>query len=59
MKTLLFQLEYQGEKTEIWETECKTLLAAWAEMDNQPEEGGWISFKGEDEFLIVNGGFVG
>lgn len=59
MKTLLFQLEYQGEKTEIWETEEKTLEGAWAEIDNQPEEGGWISFKNEDEFLVVNGGFVG
>ena len=59
MKTIMMQYENNGEKFEIWETECKTLESAWAEMDDQPEEGGWISFKGEDEFLVVNGGFVG
>ena len=47
MKTLLFQLEYQGEKFEIWQTECETLETAWQEIDERPEVGGWISFKGE------------
>ncbi len=58
MKTLLFQLEYQGEKFEIWQTECETLETAWQEIDERPEVGGWISFKGENEILVVNGGFV-
>lgn len=61
MKKVMMQYEYNGEKFEIWETKEKTLEGAWAEMDNQPKEGGWVSFENEneDEFLIVNGGFVG
>jgi len=57
MKSVMFLAEYNGESFEIWQTECETLEEAWAEIDDRPEVGGWISFKGEKEIMVVNGGF--
>lgn len=53
------QMQYQdgGEWFAIWETRTDDLEAAWEEMDQQPEEGGHIRFKGSEKFMVVNGGF--
>lgn len=59
MKMLLIQHDYQGEKFPMWPTDAETLAEAWAEIEieGKPETGAWISFDGEDEYMIVNGGF--
>lgn len=59
MKKVMMQYEYNGEKFEIWETGETVLKKAWDEIDDdaRPENGGWIYFEGNDEFIIVNGGF--
>ena len=57
LKALQMQYEEGGEWFEIWETRTDDLEAAWEEMDQQPEEGGHIRFKGSEKFMVVNGGF--
>ena len=58
MNTLLMKFEQNGESFPIWNTNQTDLESAWNEMDEQPTEGGWITFNGgKDEFLVVNGGF--
>lgn len=54
---LQMQYEFNGEWFDIWETRNDDLETAWDEMDQQPEEGGRIRFKGSDQFMVVNGGF--
>ena len=59
-RSLQMQYEYNGEWFDIWETtpiRKNDLQAAWNEIDNQPEEGGYIRFKGEYGTMAVNGGF--
>jgi len=57
MKTVMMQYEPNGEKFAIWQTDCETLNEAWNEIDGRPETGAWISFEGEKEIMVVNGGF--
>ena len=57
MNTLLMKFEQNGESFPIWNTDQTDLQSAWDEMDEHPTEGGWIMFDGEDNFLVVNGGF--
>lgn len=57
MRTVEMQYEYNGESFEIWHTTADTLEEAWKEMDDRPEEGGWIRFKGSEGIMVVNGGF--
>jgi len=57
MKIVMMQEQYNGEWFDIWETETEKLENAWQEIDDKPDCGAWIKFKGEDDILIVNGGF--
>ena len=56
-KTLEMQYKFGGEWFEIWNTKQTELEDAWNEMDERPEEGGRINFKGSKGFMTVNGGF--
>ena len=51
------QYEQNCEWFPIWETEQTDLELAWKEIDNQQTERGHIRFKGENGFMVVNGGF--
>lgn len=57
MKTIEMQTEFNGEWFPIWSTNETDLETVWKEVDEQPALGGHIRFKGDSEFLVVNGGF--
>ncbi len=61
MKKLLLQTDFNGEKFEIWETEQSNCFSTWQEMDEKPEEKGWIYLVNEDGKEVdsepINGGF--
>lgn len=59
MRKILMQYEHAGEWFPIWDTEERDIETAWAEIDNKPTEGGYISFQDDvaAEMMIVNGGF--
>lgn len=57
MKKVMVQEQHNGEWFDIWETAAECLEEAFEEMDEKPEFGCHIKFDGDDEYLIVNGGF--
>ena len=59
MRMLLIQYSYLGEWFLLGETEETDIEKAWAEIDDKPTEGAYISFQDDEagEMLIVNGGF--
>ena len=61
MNKLQMQYEFNGEKFEIWNTKVATIEEALKEMDDIPEENGWLYLvDGQSKVLeqtTYNGGF--
>ena len=57
MKKVLMQESFNGEWFEIWNSDAETIEQAVSEMDEQPEIGCYVKFEGDEQYLILNGGY--